>query len=285
MCFFTGEYFDDHRLEDLSSELVEAAEKKLKVSLPPAYIELLKEQNGGELKLKKFVSNVFEGGFIKIDYLNGIGQKGGEGILIDSYIRREWGLSNKFVYLHGDSHNWIALDYRRYLGDNPPVVYLDTDTKEKIRIAEDFSDFISKLTILEGNNQSGDIHHYYEEFTREGVEEALVSGQNIYRMTAGLHYYGMNDENLNWFFTQMLESINRMMQTRPFDGISTIDYYLGLIIKIIRKRKENLMNYPQIEVLLELLTNFPANLDYNHMIRNKSNKIHRYLLLEQEKQS
>lgn len=73
MSIFTGEYFDSYRLEDLSSEIIEVAEKKLKVILPTAYIELMNEQNGGELKLKKFVNNIFEDGFIEIDYINGIG--------------------------------------------------------------------------------------------------------------------------------------------------------------------------------------------------------------------
>lgn len=49
MSIFTGEYFDKYRLEDISSEIIEAAEKKLKVKLPAAYIKLMYEQNGGEL--------------------------------------------------------------------------------------------------------------------------------------------------------------------------------------------------------------------------------------------
>ncbi|MFT4416301.1 SMI1/KNR4 family protein [Fredinandcohnia humi] len=281
MSIFKGEYFDNYRLEDLSSEIIEAAEKKLKVKLPTAYIDLMNEQNGGELKRKKFVNHIFEDGFIEIDYINGVGQKGGEGIIIDSYTRREWGLSNKFVYLHGDSHNWIALDYRKYTGDNPPVVYINMDTKEKIRIAEDFSEFISRLTILEEQSQRYDISDDYEEFAREDIEEALLNGWNKYTMTAGLHYFGLLDEDLNWFLTQMLHSIKRMIEVRPFEDTFTIDNYLDIMIEMIRKRKVDFTDYPQTEELFELLTNFPPILDYKSMIRNKSVKIQHYLMMEQ----
>ncbi|RUL54064.1 SMI1/KNR4 family protein [Lysinibacillus antri] len=283
MSIFTGEYFDNYRLEDLSSEIIELAEGKLKVKLPTAYIELMNEQNGGELTLKKFVHNIFEDGFIEIDYLYGIGQKSGEGILIDSYTRKEWGLSNKFIYLHGDSHNWIALDYRRYTGDNPPVVYIDTDTKQKLKIAEDFTEFISKLSELEGEIQSYDMSSEYEEFSREEIEKALLGGWHKYHMTAGLHYFGLLDEDLNWFLTQMLGSIKRLMEKQFFEDHSTIDNYLNIIIDIIRKKKVDFNQYAQTEELFEILTNFPKTMDYNSMIRNKSIKIKNYLTIEQNR--
>jgi hypothetical protein len=281
MNIFTEEYFDHYRLESLSSTMIEAAEKKLKVKLPNAYIELMYLQNGGELKLKKFVHHILEDGYIEIDYLYGIGQKSGEGILIDSYTRREWGLSNKFIYLHGDSHNWIALDYRRYLGDNPPVVYIDTDTKQTIRIAEDFTEFISRLTEFEEQIQKYDISNEYEEFAREDIEDALLHGKHKYNMTAGLHYFGLVDEDLNWFLTQMFSSIKRMMEIRPFEDTFIIDNYLDIMIDIIRKRKVDFNGYPQTKEMFELLTNFPSTLDYKSMIRNKSLKIKHYLMMEQ----
>ena len=190
------------------------------------------------------------------------------------------GLSNKFVYLHGDSHNWIALDYRRYTGDNPPVVYIDMDTKEKIRIAEDFTELISRLTVLEEQSQRYDSSDDYEEFAREDIEEALLNGWHKYNMTAGLHYFGLHDEDLNWFLTHMLDSIKRMMEVRPFEDTSTIDNYLDIMIEMIRKRKVDFNGYRQTEELFELLTNFPPILDYKSMIRNKSVKIQRYLTME-----
>lgn len=281
MSIFTGDYFDNYHLADLSSEIVEAAEKKLKVKLPTAYVDLMKIQNGGELKLKKFAHDQLTDGYVVIDYLNGIGSRSGEGILLDSYTKKEWGLSSKLVYLHGDSHTWVALDYRRYTGDNPSVVYIDIDTNEIITLAKDFTGFINRLTALDGQSPPFDIPEDYEQFAREDIEEALLNGVHKYNMTAGLHYFGLLDEDLNWFLSQMLDSIKRMMEVRPFEDTFTIDNYLDIIIDIIRKRKVDFTAYAQTEELFTLLTNFPSILDYMSMIRNKSLKIQRYFSMEQ----
>ncbi|MER8149620.1 SMI1/KNR4 family protein, partial [Acinetobacter baumannii] len=78
------------------------------MKLPVSYIALM-QQNGGELVNKRL--EIGEE-VVCVDYLNGIGSKSGEGILLRSSLKREWGLSNKFVYLYGDGHTWLALDYR-----------------------------------------------------------------------------------------------------------------------------------------------------------------------------
>ena len=44
---FWEEEDDYFKLEPLTEELVEKAEKDLKIKLPPSYINILKEQNGG----------------------------------------------------------------------------------------------------------------------------------------------------------------------------------------------------------------------------------------------
>ena len=114
---FIGNYFDHYQLADVTEEIIQNAQKKLKVVLPESYITLMRQQNGGELHRKKLVIGEE---VIIVDFLYGIGSKSGEGILISNSLKREWGLSNKFVYLYGDGHTWLALDYRRYTGDNPP---------------------------------------------------------------------------------------------------------------------------------------------------------------------
>lgn len=155
------------------------------------------------------------------------------------------------------------------------------DTKEKIRIAEDFTEFISRLTVLEEQSQRYDSSDDYEEFAREDIEEALLNGWHKYNMTAGLHYFGLLDKDLNWFLKHMLNSIKRMMKVRPFEDTFTIDSYLNIMIDIVQKRKVDFNDYRQTEELFELLTNFPPILDYKSMIRNKSVKIQRYLTMEQ----
>lgn len=143
---FTGHYFDNYRLDDVTEQAVAHAETKLKVKLPVSYITLMQQQNGGELVNKRLDIG---DEVVCVDYLSGIGTKTGEGILLSSTLKREWGLSNKFVYLYGDGHTWLALDYRRYKGDNPPVTFIDLERGEKTVIAEDFEAFLELLTFDE----------------------------------------------------------------------------------------------------------------------------------------
>lgn len=50
---FTGHYFDNYRLVDVTEEAIANAEMKLKVKLPASYIALMQQQNGGELVNKR----------------------------------------------------------------------------------------------------------------------------------------------------------------------------------------------------------------------------------------
>lgn len=280
---FTGDYFDNHRLTDVTDEMIKQAEQKLKVRLPATYIELMRGQNGGELINRKLV---FEDEEIAVEYINGIGSKSGEGILLSSTLKREWGLSNRLVYLHGDSHTWIALDYRRYKGDNPPVVYVDLEAEEKRVVARNFAEFMGLLVFDE--DISGSSYVYGAEldeldvFAREIVEEGMKKCQDAYLMSAGMEYYFFTDEDLTWAFEQVLAYVEDFLKEgyepykREFRNETMLDVFLDCTIGVIRRRGVDIREYDAAMKLLKLLCKFPKDYDYQGMIGNKAQKIFDY---------
>ena len=277
---FIGHYFDNYRLADVTDDMIEQAQQKLKVTLPESYINLMKKQNGGELHTKRL--EIGEE-VICVGYLNGIGTKSGQGILLSSTLKREWGLSNRFVYLFGDGHTWLALDYRRYKGDNPPVTYIDLEQNLKQVIAPDFEAFLSQLTYDESLQSSAyEYGNELEYFPREEVERVMKNCNHAYMMSAGMQYYGFTDEDLTWYFTQLDEYIEAFITEgyspykKPNRSLSMLDYFLNCTIAMIRKRNVNLTDYPVAMQMLERLVMFPQKYDYNGMIQRKAEKIRGY---------
>lgn len=200
---FTGHYFDNYRLTDVTEDSITFAEGKLKVKVPESYIALMQQQNGSELVNKRL--EIGEE-VICVVYINGIGTKSGERILLSSSLKREWGLSNKFVYLYGDGHTWLALDYRHYQGDNPPVTYIDLERGEKTVIAADFAAFMKLLTFEESLQSSdNEFGRELEYFSRDEVGQAMISCKDneAYKMSAGMEYYGFTDDDFTWYFRQL----------------------------------------------------------------------------------
>lgn len=77
----------------------------------------------------------------------------------------------------------MALDYRRYKGDNPPVTYIDLERDEKTVIAKDFEAFLVLLTFDE-NLQSSEYEYgrELEYFPREEVEHIMFAVKTPMRM-------------------------------------------------------------------------------------------------------
>lgn len=138
--------------EPLADEALRAAEAELGVRLPEEYVALLQVQNGG------VVSDQFNAfpttgrtswapdhvGFAE---LMGIGRPL-ESILDSStYFEEEEGFEGQAVLLTGDGHWWIALDYRG--GDDPSVVWLDTELGEDVQLAPSFMAFVEGLVPAE----------------------------------------------------------------------------------------------------------------------------------------
>lgn len=281
---FEGNYFDNHTLAPVTDELIQLVQQNLKVVLPNSYIALMRMQNGGELRTRKLVIGKET---ISVDYLNGIGTKAGEGIWLSNSLKREWGLSNRFVYLFGDGHTWLALDYRRYKGDNPPVTYIDLELGTKEVVAEDFSQFLTLLTYDERLQST--VYEYgsdLEFFPREDVEQVMKNCNGAYMMSAGMMYYGFTDEDLTWYFTQLDAYIETFIEEgyspyeKPDRSISMLDFFMNCTIAMIRKRHVDCTAYLEAMRMLARLSKFPAKYDYNGMIQRKALKIQGYFKKE-----
>jgi len=145
---FWGENYYNH--PPLTDELLESAEKLLKVKLPERLVELLKIQNGGYTKGFAFPMNqktTWADNHVPLSDLFGIvldkNIRTAQNIMSTGYMTREWGLPEKQISLTGDGHWWITLDYRG--GNRPSVKWIDVECEEEIQVADTFDQFIDGL--------------------------------------------------------------------------------------------------------------------------------------------
>jgi hypothetical protein len=136
----------------LTNDAVAHAEEILGVRLPDALIELLRVQNGGSVSpdfaafpTKERTS--WADDHVPFDDVMGIGDREDSLSLLDTpYLVREWGLPSPVVLLSGDGHYWVALDYRECgVQGEPSVVWLDTELRTEVLLANDFESFIQGL--------------------------------------------------------------------------------------------------------------------------------------------
>ncbi|MEI4602945.1 SMI1/KNR4 family protein [Bacillus cereus] len=144
---------DDYlKLAPINDELIKKAEEVLNVKLPESYINLLKEQNGGTLRLDTHPTskpNSWADDHVNVSGLYGISFDENESSILESrYLIREWEMPDNIVLLSGDGHTWIALDYRN-VAENPPVIFIDNELEEIIELAPNFESFLQNLTTYE----------------------------------------------------------------------------------------------------------------------------------------
>lgn len=140
----------------LTDEMLAAAEAELGVTLPAAYVALLRTCNGGytrDAALPTSEPTSWAPDHVGVGDINGIpavGDRGphdiGLGILATGYLTAEWSLPEGLVLLTGDGHTWIALDYRDSGPAGPPsVVWLDVEDDDELPLADSFEDFLAAL--------------------------------------------------------------------------------------------------------------------------------------------
>lgn len=147
---------------DLTSEIVQKAEKMLGLKLPTAYINLLKIQNGGEtqgLVCPTTVKTSWADNHVPLDECFGIDLLDGseetaerdtsEFNILDSIrFTKVWGLPDNQIVLCGDRNGCITLDYRP--SETTPIVsWLDIEMKEDIPLAANFEAFLNQLIPFE----------------------------------------------------------------------------------------------------------------------------------------
>jgi hypothetical protein len=140
----------------LTDEMVAAAEQELGVTLPPAYVALMRTCNGGYTAgavMPTAEPTSWAPDHVPVDVMHGIpavGDRGrmdmGVGILQTAYMTAEWDLPEGLVLLNGDGHWWIALDYEGSGPAGPPsVVWIDVESDEELELARTFEAFLLAL--------------------------------------------------------------------------------------------------------------------------------------------
>jgi len=144
-----------YRLDDLLEEDIQLAEAYFGVKLPDDYIKLLKIQNGGTLiyNALPIAFKRWDGDdYVEIDNLRGI--KRDKGIMETGYFKQEWGISKRnIILISGNGHSWFALDYNH--GEEPKIIYIETDTERITQIYDTFQEFINHLYVHEHDEDEG----------------------------------------------------------------------------------------------------------------------------------
>ncbi len=132
----------------LTAAAIGDAEARLGVTLPAAYLDLLREQNGGYVRVR-LADTVF-------DEIWGIGPHFPN--ILDEHWWRDDGASSGGAWLPvdpkllvpfaGDGHWHMCLDYRQHGPQGiPGVMHLDLETEQEQPVASSFGAFLQTLTL------------------------------------------------------------------------------------------------------------------------------------------
>jgi len=128
------------KLPPLDVRVVTAFELQADLQLPPSLLQLLAQQNGGELRYDAFPCDDrhrFPEGFVRLPHLRGIGLAAGAGITYDD--------AGQLIVLCEQDEGLVGLDYSDADNPlNPPVVWVDAHGR--LRLAPDFESFVGGLT-------------------------------------------------------------------------------------------------------------------------------------------
>lgn len=134
----------------LTDDMIRQAEAKLGVKLPESLLDLLRESNGGFLK-RRCLPIPEIGDAVEVQSMAGIGwDQGLDGELGSLYMSEEWEYPEGLLWLGGDGHWGVFLDYRSCGPQGEPsVVWYDTEAVSPIvrPIAPDFGSFLRQLRL------------------------------------------------------------------------------------------------------------------------------------------
>lgn len=131
-------------------------EKEQRRLLPKAFKSWVTAHHGKETQARFFqvdscliqqMPDYLCDGWLEYDRFIGVDLDGMS--LFDSHKWvEEWGLLESLVLIHGDGHTWTALDYGQGKAE-PPVIFIESDDRRFVILAERFSDFVDRLTCLD----------------------------------------------------------------------------------------------------------------------------------------
>ena len=144
---------DDNGYPPLDSDYLLIVEKALGRKLPGAYVDLLRERNGGESN--RFVSTRTDSESIRAEGFpvsriwgvyptDDLNAGGGEvfGLLNMPYMHREWGIDTGILFFAGVVGGALYFDYRG--GPNPTIGWYVVDSMEVV-VAKDFETWLREI--------------------------------------------------------------------------------------------------------------------------------------------
>jgi hypothetical protein len=140
--------FEKYSGPPLTDGMVASAEATLGVRLPAALIDMLRERNGGFLKRPYFAYPVVDD-IMALTSLHGLGwRRGMDGEYGCLYMSKEWHYPDGLLYIDGDGHTGIFLDYRDCGPQGEPSVGWydgEADPPEIVKLDDTFAAFVSRL--------------------------------------------------------------------------------------------------------------------------------------------
>jgi hypothetical protein len=245
---------DFYILDSIDAAGIKKAEEELGVILPTSYKKLMLEQNGGSIKLDTHpspVPTVWGDDYVKLDALMGIGESGG--ILESAYFIGEWGMPKDLVLLHGDGHEWIALDYRERK-ENPPVIFIDNEAEQIVELAPDFETFVKGLYYVD--EASEDIEVDYEPMPTYSEGEIIekIQSDDVVMLIDCIHMMSYSYDQ-KFVFEQYIgltqhprvevrEAVaSQLYSLISLDEITQMDLLKKLIRHIFDDKDENIKGY------------------------------------------
>lgn len=190
---------ESQRLSQITREELTRVEREIGKVIPAAYKEVLLQQNGGPLQYRSVsvADSAAEAELLEIDDLFGLET---DGNLSSDYLVEEWGLAGNILVISGDGNGFFVLDYDEN-ALNPPVIYLEADSEEKVRVANTFEDFLSQLIVDAPAADPDDGN--WGGVTQEEAERVFF-GTDVMAIEEMLLNL-MWPEDYEWYFTNLLK--------------------------------------------------------------------------------
>ncbi len=200
---------DMYKLNDVIQQDIDHAEKLFNVKFPEKYVDIIKEQNGGEIIYNAYPTSkptAWNDSSGYIDHIMGIGKE--PGLLDTPYYLSEWEMPSDIILISGDGHEWVAFDYRK-TKENPPIIYINNDNNEIITVANTFDEFLSILYVEKNNDNMQSEEYEVFQVSQEEFETLIIKNKiddivvTIDRITQD--FDEMDKQTQDWFTNKLKE--------------------------------------------------------------------------------